>query len=78
MVRIIPNRLKSGFSNSTSTNSASNSRSTSPMGTKGDVASPEGRKDNGLVLSVAIIRVRASDFVSPLPVVEKAKKKRAN
>jgi phosphatidylserine decarboxylase len=61
MVRIIPNRLKPGFSNSPTTNSTSNSRSTSPMGTKGgDSASPEGRKDNGLVLNVVILRVRAA------------------
>ncbi|KAL2166599.1 hypothetical protein VTG60DRAFT_2468 [Thermothelomyces hinnuleus] len=58
MVRIIPNRLKSGFSNSPTTNSASNSRSTSPMGTKEDVASTEGRKDNGLVLHVVILRAK--------------------
>ncbi|KAH6649909.1 phosphatidylserine decarboxylase-domain-containing protein [Chaetomium tenue] len=58
MVRIIPNRLKPGFSNSPNTNSTSNSRSTSPMGTKGDAASPEGRKDTGLVLNVVILRAR--------------------
>jgi hypothetical protein len=60
MVRIIPNRLKPGFSNSSTTNSTSNSRSTSPMGTKGDAASPEGRKDTGLVLNVVILRVRTA------------------
>ncbi|KAK4041763.1 phosphatidylserine decarboxylase-domain-containing protein [Parachaetomium inaequale] len=59
MVRIIPNRLKPGFSNNPTTNSTSNSRSTSPMGTKGgDSASPEGRKDTGLVLNVVILRAR--------------------
>jgi len=58
MVRIIPNRLKPGFSNTSTTNSTSNSRSTSPMGAKGDAASPEGRKDNGLVLNVVIMRAR--------------------
>ncbi|KAL2159685.1 hypothetical protein VTH06DRAFT_2254 [Thermothelomyces fergusii] len=58
MVRIIPNRFKSGFSNSPTINSAANSRSTSPMGTTGDIASAEGRKDNGLVLNVAILRAK--------------------
>ncbi|KAL2139792.1 hypothetical protein VTI28DRAFT_4677 [Corynascus sepedonium] len=58
MVRIIPNRLKSGFSNSPATDSTSNSRNTSPMGTKADVASPEGRKDNELVLKVAVLRAK--------------------
>ncbi|KAK4148613.1 phosphatidylserine decarboxylase-domain-containing protein, partial [Chaetomidium leptoderma] len=58
MVRIIPNRLKPGFSNSSTTNSNPNSRSTSPMGTKGDLASLEGRKDTGLVLNVVILRAR--------------------
>lgn len=58
MVRIIPNRLKSGFSNSSNTNSTTNSRSTSPMRNKGDSASPDGRKDSGLALNVVILRVR--------------------
>ncbi|KAK3899778.1 phosphatidylserine decarboxylase-domain-containing protein [Staphylotrichum tortipilum] len=58
MVRIIPNRLKPGYSNSSTTNSTTNSRSTSPMRSKGDSASPDGRRDNGLVLSVVILRAR--------------------
>ncbi|KAH6630926.1 phosphatidylserine decarboxylase-domain-containing protein [Chaetomium sp. MPI-SDFR-AT-0129] len=61
MVRIIPNRLKPSFSNNSNTpnaNSTANSRSTSPMGSKGDIASPEGRKDTGLVLNVVIMRAR--------------------
>ncbi|KAK3501504.1 phosphatidylserine decarboxylase-domain-containing protein [Neurospora crassa] len=52
MVRIIPNRLKS------SSNSLATSRSTSPMRSKGDSASPEGRRDTGLVLDVKIIQAR--------------------
>ncbi|KAK3685754.1 phosphatidylserine decarboxylase-domain-containing protein [Podospora appendiculata] len=56
MVRIIPSRLKPGHS--TSSNSTTNSRSASPMRSKGDSASPEGRKDTGLVLNVTIIRAR--------------------
>jgi len=30
------------------------------MGTKGDAAGPEGRKDTGLVLNVVILRVRTA------------------
>ncbi|CCC10112.1 unnamed protein product [Sordaria macrospora k-hell] len=52
MVRIIPNRLKS------SSNSLATSRSASPMRSKGDSASPEGRRDTGLVLDVKIIQAR--------------------
>ena len=58
MVRIIPNRLKSGFSNTSNTNSTTNSRSASPMPAKGDPASPEGRKDSSLFVNVVILRVR--------------------
>ncbi|KAK4104102.1 hypothetical protein N658DRAFT_242298 [Parathielavia hyrcaniae] len=58
MVRIIPNRLKSGFSSTANTNSTSNISSESPMGGKGDTATPEGRKDTGLVVKVAILRAR--------------------
>ncbi|KAK5658527.1 hypothetical protein OQA88_1919 [Cercophora sp. LCS_1] len=57
MVRIIPSRLKSGITSS-SANSNANSRNASPMRSKGDSASPEGRKDNGLALSVHILRAR--------------------
>ncbi|KAK3403478.1 phosphatidylserine decarboxylase-domain-containing protein [Sordaria brevicollis] len=52
MVRIIPNRLKS------SNNSLATSRSASPMRSKGDSASPEGRRDTGLCLDVKIIQAR--------------------
>ncbi|KAK3325811.1 phosphatidylserine decarboxylase-domain-containing protein [Apodospora peruviana] len=55
MVRIIPNRLKPGNSNS---KSVSNSRSASPMRSKGDSASPEGRKDTSLVLNIGILKAR--------------------
>ncbi len=68
MVRIIPNRLKPGYSNSSTTNSTTNSRSTSPMRSKGDSASPDGRRDNGLVLNVVILRVwlaASGAFYSP-------------
>ncbi|KAK0728495.1 phosphatidylserine decarboxylase-domain-containing protein [Lasiosphaeria miniovina] len=58
MVRIIPNRLKPGHSANTMSNSTSNSRSASPMRSKGDSASPEGRKDTGLALDVNILRAR--------------------
>ncbi|KAK4452315.1 phosphatidylserine decarboxylase-domain-containing protein [Podospora aff. communis PSN243] len=58
MVRIIPNRLKPGFSSSSTANSSPNSRNVSPMRSKGDSASPEGRKDTGLVLAVAVLRAR--------------------
>ncbi|KAK3988297.1 phosphatidylserine decarboxylase-domain-containing protein [Cladorrhinum sp. PSN332] len=58
MVRIIPNRLKPGFSNSSAANSTANSRSASPMRSKGDSASPEGLKENGLVVHVSILRAR--------------------
>jgi len=57
MVRIIPNRLKPGYSSSSNTNSSPNSRNASPMRSKGDSASPEGRKETGLVLGVVVIRV---------------------
>jgi phosphatidylserine decarboxylase len=62
MVRIIPNRLKPGFSNSSNTNSTTNSRSTSPMRNKGD-SSPDGRKDTGLAVNVVILRVRSARFL---------------
>ncbi|KAK0616063.1 phosphatidylserine decarboxylase-domain-containing protein [Bombardia bombarda] len=56
MVRIIPNRLKPG---TTTSNSNTNSRSASPMRSKGDPTSPDGgRQDTGLVLSVVILRAR--------------------
>ncbi|KAK3946007.1 phosphatidylserine decarboxylase-domain-containing protein [Diplogelasinospora grovesii] len=59
MVRIpIPNRLKPGHSNNTTTKSTTNSRTTSPMREKGDSASPEGRKDTGLVLNIVILKAR--------------------
>ncbi|KAH8893211.1 hypothetical protein GQ53DRAFT_780694 [Thozetella sp. PMI_491] len=58
MVRIIPNRLKPGYSNHCINNSTPNSRTASPMRSKGDSASPEGRKDTGLVLNVVIMRAR--------------------
>ncbi|KAK4168837.1 phosphatidylserine decarboxylase-domain-containing protein [Cladorrhinum sp. PSN259] len=59
MVRItIPNRLKPGFSNSSAANSTANSRSASPMRGKGDSASPEGLKENGLVVHIAILKAR--------------------
>jgi phosphatidylserine decarboxylase len=60
MVRIIPNRLKPGFASTQNTNSLSKSRSTSPMATQGDLSSPDGLKDTGLVLKVVILRVRAA------------------
>ncbi|KAL2129967.1 hypothetical protein VTI74DRAFT_7056 [Chaetomium olivicolor] len=53
MVRIIPNRLKPGYSNTAATNSSTNSRSTSPQ-----PPNMEGSKDSGLVLNVVIIRAR--------------------
>ena len=56
MVRIIPNRLKPSLSNIAG--STSHSRNVSPMRNKGDSASPEGRRDTGLVLSVVILRAR--------------------
>lgn len=58
MVRIIPNRLKPGFSNSSAANSTANSRSASPMRSKGDSASPEGLKESGLVVHIAILKAR--------------------
>ncbi|KAK4191559.1 phosphatidylserine decarboxylase-domain-containing protein [Podospora australis] len=58
MVRIIPNRLKPGYSNSSAANSTPNSRSASPMRSKGESASPEGRRENGLVVQVAILRAK--------------------
>ena len=75
MVRIIPNRLKSGYSKDSPTipnlNSAANSRSASPMTrNKGDSASPDGQADMGLVLNVNILRVRAklvATVASPRP-----------
>ncbi|KAK4657863.1 phosphatidylserine decarboxylase [Podospora pseudocomata] len=57
MARFIPNRLKPGYSNSAA-NSASNSRSASPMRSKGDSASPEGRRETGLVVQVSILRAK--------------------
>lgn len=60
MVRIIPNRLKPGYSNSSAANSTANSRSTSPMRNKGDAPSLEGRADSGLALNVVILRVRST------------------
>ncbi|KAK1754667.1 hypothetical protein QBC47DRAFT_223476 [Echria macrotheca] len=57
MVRIIPSRLKSGISHSTA-NSTSHNRTASPMRSKGDSASPEGRRETALVLNVVIIRAR--------------------
>ncbi len=59
MVRIIPNRLKPGFSNASNANSTTNSRSASPMRTKGEPTSPDGRKDNTLVVKAVILRVCA-------------------
>ncbi|KAK3378095.1 phosphatidylserine decarboxylase-domain-containing protein [Podospora didyma] len=58
MVRIIPNRLKPGYSSHSTSNSTANSRSASPMRSKGDSASPEGRKETGLVLNVVILKAR--------------------
>ncbi|KAK0614134.1 phosphatidylserine decarboxylase-domain-containing protein [Immersiella caudata] len=58
MVRIIPNRLKPGYSSSSTANSSPNSRNVSPMRSKGDSASPEGCKETGLVLAVAVLRAR--------------------
>ncbi|KAK4217164.1 phosphatidylserine decarboxylase-domain-containing protein [Rhypophila decipiens] len=55
MVRILPNRLKPG---TTINNSTSNSRTSSPMRSKGDSASPEGRRDSGLVLNIGILKAR--------------------
>ncbi|KAK0668965.1 phosphatidylserine decarboxylase-domain-containing protein [Cercophora samala] len=57
MARFIPNRLKPGYSNSAA-NSASNSRSASPMRSKGDSASPEGRRETGLVVQISILRAK--------------------
>ncbi|KAL8357344.1 hypothetical protein RB598_002265 [Gaeumannomyces tritici] len=57
MVRIIPSRLKSASSLS-NVNSAANSRSVSPMRNKGDSASPEGRRETGLILNIVIMRAR--------------------
>ena len=56
MVRIIPNRLKPNLSNIAG--STSHSRNASPMRNKGDSASPEGRRDTGLVLNAVILRAR--------------------
>lgn len=71
MVRLIPNRLRGSYSNSSSTKSTTNnnnntSRTGSPMRSKGDSASPEGRRETGLVLSVGILKVgyRCSNFVA--------------
>ncbi|KAF3760944.1 hypothetical protein M406DRAFT_268734 [Cryphonectria parasitica EP155] len=56
MVRIIPQRLKASTrSNNPST---TNSRAASPMRNKGDSASPEGRRETGLVLNTVILRAR--------------------
>ncbi|KAI1372901.1 phosphatidylserine decarboxylase-domain-containing protein [Hypoxylon crocopeplum] len=57
MVRIIPQRLKT-YTSSSTTNSTSNSRSSSPMPCKGDASFLEGRKDTGLVLKIVVIRAR--------------------
>lgn len=57
MVRIIPSRLKSSASLS-NTASSNNSRATSPMRNKGDSASPEGRRETGLVVNIVILRGR--------------------
>ncbi|OTB01460.1 hypothetical protein M426DRAFT_323479 [Hypoxylon sp. CI-4A] len=57
MVRIIPQRLKTYASGST-TNSTSNTRSNSPMQPKIDATLVEERKDTGLVLKIVIIRAR--------------------
>ncbi|KAI1773405.1 phosphatidylserine decarboxylase-domain-containing protein [Hypoxylon cercidicola] len=57
MVRIIPQRLKTYTSGST-TNSATNSRSSSPMPSKVDASLSEGRRDTGLVLKIVVIRAR--------------------
>ncbi|RYO83133.1 hypothetical protein DL766_004468 [Monosporascus sp. MC13-8B] len=57
MVRIIPTRLKSRSSIST-TNSAVNSRSASPSRPKGDMALSDTRKDTGLVLKIVVLRAR--------------------
>ncbi|KAI1476777.1 phosphatidylserine decarboxylase-domain-containing protein [Daldinia eschscholtzii] len=58
MVRIIPQRLKT-YTSSSTTNSTTNSRSTSPMPTKLDPAAvSEGRKDTGLVLKIVVLRAR--------------------
>lgn len=71
MVRLIPNRLRGSYSNSSSTKSTTNnnnntSRTGSPMRSKGDSASPEGRRETGLVLSVGILKVgyHCSNFVA--------------
>lgn len=70
MVRLIPNRLRGSYSNSSSTKSTTNnnntSRTASPMRSKGDSASPEGRRETGLVLSVGILKVGSlcSNFVA--------------
>lgn len=67
MVRLIPNRLRGSYSNSSSTKSTTTnnnnnnpSRTASPMRSKGDSASPEGRRETGLVLSVGILKVGPS------------------
>ncbi|KAI1099236.1 phosphatidylserine decarboxylase-domain-containing protein [Jackrogersella minutella] len=58
MVRIIPQRLKT-YTSSSTTNSTSNSRSHSPMASsKFDTSIPEGRKDTGLVLKIVVLRAR--------------------
>jgi len=59
MVRFIPNRLRGSYSNNSSSNKPTNntSRTASPMRSKGDSASPEGRRETGLVLSVGILKV---------------------
>ncbi|SPQ22080.1 52e609c5-0146-48e8-b2d6-0625e77bde05 [Thermothielavioides terrestris] len=58
MIRILPSRLKPACSNSSAANSTPNSRSSSPMRSKGDTPSPEGRPDSGLALNVVILRAR--------------------
>ncbi|KAJ0107160.1 hypothetical protein J7T55_014690 [Diaporthe amygdali] len=56
MVNIIPQRLKS--SSRLNNGSAANSRNASPMRNKGDSASPEGRRETGLMLNTVILKAR--------------------
>ncbi|KAI3391382.1 hypothetical protein diail_7468 [Diaporthe ilicicola] len=56
MVNIIPQRLKS--SSRLNNGSAATSRNASPMRSKGDSASPEGRRETGLMLSTVILKAR--------------------
>ncbi|KAI5860767.1 phosphatidylserine decarboxylase-domain-containing protein [Durotheca rogersii] len=57
MVRIIPQRLKKPYATSSTNNSGRNSRSSSPMPSKGE-ASADGRKDTSLILKVIVLRAR--------------------